>query len=81
LRRIEGAEVLSKEELLRRGDISPWIADAIRHRDLAERHIARLKTRSWSIGSGVIIQISFILIAAGVIVLYNQVAQRFVHTT
>ncbi|KAN0121216.1 hypothetical protein V8E52_003804 [Russula decolorans] len=33
LRRIEGAVVLSEEELLARGAVSPWILDAIRQRD------------------------------------------------
>jgi len=36
LRRIEGAAVLSKEELFTRGTINPWISDAIRERDFAE---------------------------------------------
>jgi len=36
LRRIEGAAVLSKEELFARGTINLWISDAIRERDFAE---------------------------------------------
>jgi len=36
LRRIEGAAVLSKEELFAHGTINPWISDAIRERDCAE---------------------------------------------
>ncbi|KAI0295974.1 hypothetical protein BC826DRAFT_257631 [Russula brevipes] len=39
LRRIQGAAVLSETELLARGAISPWISDAIRQRDTAERHV------------------------------------------
>jgi hypothetical protein len=39
LRRIQGAAVLSETELLARGAVSPWISDAIRQRDTAERHV------------------------------------------
>jgi len=38
LRRIEGAAILLKEDLLARGNISPWILDAIRQRELSQRH-------------------------------------------
>jgi len=34
IRRVEGAAILSKEDFLTRGAISPWISDAIRQRDL-----------------------------------------------
>jgi hypothetical protein len=36
LRRIEGAAVLSEEEILARSAISPWVLDAIRQRDLSK---------------------------------------------
>jgi len=36
LQGIEGAVVLSEEEVLARGAISPWITDAIRQRDIAK---------------------------------------------
>ncbi|KAF8498665.1 hypothetical protein F5888DRAFT_1944450 [Russula emetica] len=39
LRRIEGAAVLSEEEILARGTVSPWILDAIRQRDLSKYHV------------------------------------------
>ncbi|KAF8269862.1 hypothetical protein EI94DRAFT_1724466 [Lactarius quietus] len=35
LRRIEGAAILPREDLLARGGISPWISDAIQQRDNA----------------------------------------------
>jgi len=34
LRRIEGAAILSREELLARGAVNPWISDAIQQRDV-----------------------------------------------
>lgn len=35
LRRIEGAAILSREELLARGAVNTWIYDAIQHRDMS----------------------------------------------